>query len=145
MMGLAEFLTASASWIFPGFLLAWLAVCAWLDWRYRQVPNALTLPVIGIALIFRLAGTSTSPTWLIGGLCLLVVTGWAFKVVGGADTKATIALSLLDPRLAVWAWAGACLWFTVLFTVTRGRQSPYRLPGFMGFLIGACAWIGMGL
>lgn len=120
-----------------------VGVCAWLDWKCREIPNRLTFAFIAAALIFRLAGFAAG-SWLpalgIGTLAFAMQwSGW----IGGADAKLLVALALLDPRLALWAWLGATLWWLVarLYLALLDRSAErFHLPGVMGFLAGTALY-----
>lgn len=126
-------------------VLVWLSVCAWFDWKSRRVSNWLTLPVLGVALVVRAAGYGIGNCRTVLLFATLVVLGWAIHLVGGADAKATLAMALLDPRLAAWAWAGGVLWLLLHRVAQRRRIRKCSYPGFVGFTAGifACACISI--
>ena len=117
-------------------VLAWLSICAWFDWKSRRVSNWLTLPVLGVAFVVRAAGFGIGDWRTVLLFAALVLLGWAIHLVGGADAKASLAMTLLDPRLLVWAWAGGVFWFQFhrISRYKRGRNFTY--PGFIGFAAG---------
>ena len=124
------------------FALIWLSVCSWLDWKTRQVPNWLTIPVLFLALLMRLSGQAVGPWQSALSICVLVLGLWAAGVgIGGADAKITAALALFDPALAAWAWMGVVSWYLAVLLVTFGRQRPYKLPGVVGFLLGILIYL----
>ena len=118
----------------------WLGVCAWYDLRTRQVPNWLTLPAIPLALVTAWLVSSTSTQSVdsflfhLAILTLPLFLAWYHHLLGGADLKVLLALSLADPRLSVAAWLGALLYFVGLLVLQRGR-SP-RFAGIPGFTLG---------
>lgn len=101
--------------------------------------NWLTLPVLGVAIIVRILGYGLGDWRFICLLSILVLLGWAANLVGGADAKASLAMILLDPRLAVWAWAGGVTWYFASQISVYGREKPFCMPGMMGFAIGIFA------
>ena len=113
----------------------WLGVCAWYDLRTRQVPNWLTLPAIPLALVaaWLLSSTSTQSVdsflFHLAILTLPLFLAWYHHLLGGADLKVLLALSL-----SVAAWLGASLYFVGLLVLQRGR-SP-RFAGIPGFTLG---------
>ena len=118
-------------------LAFWLCVCACFDWKHREVPNVLTLPVMIFMAWLRLTGHTHGSSLAAWGIVALVFLGFLSNVgIGGADFKISAALALLDPQLAVWAWAGAMLWYLALRAVTLGHERPYKLPGVVGFAFG---------
>lgn len=117
-------------------VLVWLSVCAWFDWKSRRVSNWLTLPVLGVVILVRSLGYGLGDWRFVWLLSISVILGWAANLVGGADAKASLALILLDPRLAVWAWAGGVIWYFAIIIFTRAHEKPFYLPGMLGFVIG---------
>lgn len=122
-------------------VLAWLSVCAWFDWKSRRVSNWLTLPVLGVAVVIRVSGHGIGDWRFVLLFAVLVLLGWATHLVGGADAKATLAMALLDPRLAAWAFAGGALWLVLNRIALRRRASNYSYPGFVGFAAGIFAFV----
>jgi prepilin signal peptidase PulO-like enzyme (type II secretory pathway) len=114
-------------------VLAWLSV---FDWKSRRVSNWLTLPVLGVALVVRAASYGIGDWRIVLFFAALVLLGWAIHLVGGADVKASLAMALLDPRLAAWAWAGGVLWLVLNRIALRRRESASSYPGFIGFAAG---------
>ncbi len=121
-------------------IVTWLALCAWQDWKRREVSNWLTLPPMVLAFILRLLGRAAGPLPLLGLILIIVLMIFQWRWFGGADAKVLIALALLDTRLALWAWTGTVAWYGLLFlygrSIARDRDR-IRLPGMLGFLIGA--------
>jgi len=120
-------------------VLAWLSVCAWFDWKSRRVSNWLTLPVLGVAVVLRVSGHGSGDWWLVLLFTGLVVWGWVAHLVGGADAKASLAMVLLDPRLAAWAWAGGIMCLFLQRIAQQKRESISSYPGFVGFAAGIFA------
>ncbi len=121
-------------------ILSWLVICAWQDWHKREVSNGLTMPPLILALGLRLVGMGHGPLLLLALILAAVLVTWLGRWLGGADAKVLAALALLDMRLALWAWVGATLWYALLFVYSRCIAKDcdrIRLPGMLGFLIGA--------
>lgn len=118
----------------------WLAACAWFDLRTRRVPNWLTLPAIPLALMASWlvrGGSAESPGGFLLRLVVLILPlfiAWRRHLLGGADLKILLALSLVDPRLPVAAWMGALLYFVGLLVFEKGRA--LRFAGVPGFALG---------
>lgn len=124
-------------------VMLWLGVCSWQDWKRRQVSNWLTLPPLALALGLRLLGMSNGPLLLLALILAAALVAWRGGWMGGADTKVMAALVLADVRLALWAWVGATLWYGLLFAYGRfiaKDRDRIRLPGMLGFLLGAGAY-----
>lgn len=78
----------SSGWLLAAFLAAWAGV---LDWRYRRIPNWLTVPALlgGIALNAVANGWTGAKASLLGaGLGLLVLLPFVLiKALGAGDWK----------------------------------------------------------
>ena len=119
-----------------GLTAVWLSVCAWSDWRTRQVSNWLTLPAVPVFLALRLAEVGepapvTVTVMAVGAFALF----WYFNAMGGADVKALIAMSLYHPGLALAALLGSLLWAFILKRLHKADLSR-RWAGFPGFALG---------
>lgn len=115
-------------------LVVWLAICAFLDWRNREVPNALTLPAFAVGVIYALS---------IGGGRLLLVSitlvvfaaARAFvKGIGAADIKVLVALAALWTEAYFAALAVMTLWSVI--QIMRGRRRE-EFAGIPPMAIGA--------
>jgi len=95
-------------WLLAGFLALW---AGGLDWRYRRIPNWLTVPgfVAGVAVNTVVDGWSGTKSSLLGaGLGLLLLLPLVLvKALGGGDWKLVGAL-------------GACLGPSRLIAVLIG-------------------------
>ena len=125
-------------------VLIWLSVCAAFDWRTRRVSNWLTLPPLALAFVLRLAGMVNGVGLLLVLIVVVVLVGWWVGSIGGADVKIILALALLSPGLALWAWMGVACWWLLARLVTMAflynSTVPLRkLPGAMGMLLGVLA------
>lgn len=119
-------------------VLVWLVVCAAFDLRKREVPDWLTLPAVGLALAWQVVHPAGWMPWVLMGVTVaLTLAG----VLPGGDMKGLVALALYDPRMHLFAWAGAALAWPVWWLVRRER----RIPGYVGFVLGAVGWLGLGL
>lgn len=122
-------------------VLIWLSLCAWFDWKSRRVSNWLTLPVLGVAISLRTFGYGRGDGRFVLLLSLIVLMGWAARLVGGADAKASLAIVMMDPIPAMWAWAGGVGFYLAILFANRARRTAVKIPGFMGFTIGVFAYI----
>ncbi|MCU0486575.1 MAG: A24 family peptidase [Anaerolineales bacterium] len=120
---------------------AWLGVCAYFDTRTRHVPNWLTLPAIPLAILAAwLTRESCGETMYEFVFHLVIMTlplfvAWRYRLLGGADLKILVVLSLVNPLLVLAAWAGVVVYFIGLRLVKRAR--PVRFAGVPGFALGA--------
>jgi prepilin peptidase CpaA len=98
----------NGGWLLAGFLAVWAGV---LDWRYRRIPNWLTIPglLAGIAVNSATAGWGGAKSSLFGaGLGLAVLLPFVLiRALGAGDWKLIGAL-------------GACLGPARLVTVLIG-------------------------
>ncbi len=77
-------------------LTLWLAVVSLVDLRTRRIPNALVLPPLAVALLWRLGRGA----WAVLPLCAGLYLAWSAGLLGGAgDAKLLMALAVLFPRL----------------------------------------------
>lgn len=109
-------------------LTGWLAVCAWYDYRFRRLPNWLTVGAIVIATGIRLVFGAGE--WLPWSLALLMLVAVLLGWLPGGDGKGLMALALVSPTALACAWTGAA----ILLLVTRRK-----VPGFVGFFLGVLA------
>jgi len=121
--------------------VAWLGVCAFFDARTRQVSNWLTLPAIPLALVAAwLTRDSRGETFYefvfhLAIMTLPLVLAWRYRILGGADLKILVVLTLANPLLVVAAWIGVVIYFVGLLIIRRSR--PARFAGVPGFALGA--------
>jgi Flp pilus assembly protein protease CpaA len=136
----------------------WLGVCAILDARTRHVPNWLTLPAIPLALLAAwLTRSSRSETLYEFVFHLVIITlplfvAWRYRVLGGADLKILVVLTLANPLLVVAAWLGVVIYVVGLLITGEwrsrrpiqqnsdlpfARSRPIRFAGVPGFALGA--------
>jgi len=127
-------------WLFAVFLAVW---AGGMDWRYRRIPNWLTLPglVVGIVVNAVVGGWPGAKSSLLGaGLGLLILLPFVLvKALGAGDFKLVGALgALLGPTRLVAVLIGsmfvAGLMAAVLIVYKgRVRQSLRN----MGHMLGA--------
>ena len=116
--------------------VAWLSVCALSDIRTRQVSNWLTLPAIPFALLAAWLTRESRGETLYEFVFHLVITtlplllAWRYRILGGADLKILVVLTLANPLLVVAAWIGVVIYFVGLLIVRRSR--PVRFAGVPG-------------
>jgi len=118
-------------------VLLWLALCAGFDLKRREVPNWMTLPVLAGMLVWRALHPEGWLPWaLAGATVILTLAG----LLPGGDMKGLVGMALLDPRLYLAAWLGAGAVYLLWRVVRRER----RMPGYVGFLIGAVGLLLLG-
>jgi Flp pilus assembly protein protease CpaA len=121
-------------------VVIWLCACAIIDVRTHQVPNALTLPAIPLACLAAWLTRGTRPESNYEFLFHLVIlilplfVAWRMHLLGGADLKILVVLSLTNPQLTVAAWVGVMLYFLGLLILRNNR--PARFAGVPGFALG---------
>ncbi len=105
-----------------GLIALWLVVCAVQDLRRRQVGNALTLPVLVVALIAAVVqgGAAILRLGLVG-LVLFVL--WQKGGLGGADVKICWRWQACGRRACWVRWW--LMWIAGLVMVLR-RQGRVR-------------------
>ncbi|NMD54410.1 MULTISPECIES: A24 family peptidase [Tsukamurella] len=113
--------------LFGGFVLAlfvsWCAALCWYDVRERRLPNALTLPAAGVAVVGSLwALVDGAPASLVGATLWTAVNAAAFlargmgagdvklaptlgAVVGAASGVPEVLLAVLGAQVVTIAWA----------------------------------------
>lgn len=109
---------SSATEIVDLWVLAWIGIACWLDWRQRRLPNYLIVLGIGSAMTGQLL-TGTGPlgidiyesllATLLGVVLLLPF--YLAGLVGGGDVKFVGALGYLGgviPLLATLALGALC-------------------------------------
>lgn len=115
-------------------ILLWLLVCARHDLRTREVPDWLTLPAVGLGLVWRIVYPDGWQPWALAGVSVLLTLAGALP---GGDMKGLVAMALFDPRLYLLAWLGA----VVVYLLWRVLRRERRMPGYVGFVVGGIAWI----
>ena len=123
----------SSLWSLFIAILFWLMICAWMDWKQRTVSNWLTIPPICLAILFRLLGLGTGSFQEILAITLILAVAWSTHLAGGADIKAILAVTILNPAFAAWAWGGAIV---IYFLLRLARKKTSRFPGMIGFFVG---------
>ena len=98
-------------WIIAVFVAVW---AGGMDWRYRRIPNWLTVPglVVGVAVNTAVHGWPGMKASLLGaGLGLLVLLPFVLiRALGAGDWKLTGALgAFLGPSLLVTVLIGSML------------------------------------
>lgn len=138
--------------------VVWLSVCAIFDARTRQVSNWLTLPAIPLALLAAWLTRDGRGETLYEFVFHLAITtlplfvAWRGHLLGGADLKILVVLTLANPLLVVAAWCGVVVYFIGLLIasewqhrcashqnpeVPATRSRPIRFAGVPGFALGA--------
>lgn len=117
--------------------VVWLSVCGFLDVRTHHVPNWLTVPAIPFALLAAwLTRESRIETIYEFVFHLMIMTlhlivTWCCHLLGVADLKILMVLTLVKPLLVVAAWIGVVVYFIGLLVLHHNR--PIRFAGMPGF------------
>lgn len=118
-----------------GVILVWLGICAWQDVKWREIPNALTLPMVVSLFLWRLPRPDGVVYLLALGMFLMGLMG----LLPGGDAKGLIAIALYSPLLLGFCLLGSgIVW---LFGRFRGQTA---IPGYAGFLLGAILYLFRG-
>ena len=104
--------------VFYLLLLVLLLLLSLHDLRHRRVPNWVTLPLLGIGLLWNFP--STLETWL---ACLLLFAAWRAGWLGGGDAKLWMALLWLAPGVLAQT---AVLVMSGIFVLTALVQLLWR-------------------
>ena len=121
-------------------VVIWLCACAVIDVRTHQVPNWLTMPAIPLACLAAWLTRETRGETISEFLFhLLILTlplfvAWRMHLLGGADLKILVSVSLANPQLTVAAWIGVMVYFFVLLILRN--NCPARFAGVPGFALG---------
>ncbi len=117
-------------------VVLWILVCAVFDLRWREVPDGLTLPAVGLALVWQVAHPGGWLPWALAAVTVMLTLA---GVLPGGDMKGLAAMALYDPRLYLLAWLGA----GVVYLPWRLVRHERRMPGFVGFVLGGLVWLAV--
>ena len=127
-----------SDWVLAVFLAAWAGA---MDWRYRRIPNWLTVPglLAGIAVNAFMGGWPGAKSSLLGaGLGLLILLPFVLvKALGGGDWKLIGAVgACLGPARLIAVLIGSMLLGLVeTLTSTLGSSALQELGGMLLFLV----------
>lgn len=126
--------------------VAWACTLVYWDWRYRRLPNVLTLGA-GLVGVAFLAITGASPlgaggTSMLAGsglALLLTLPGYFLRQLGAGDVKLLVAVALLGGS------AAALVAFVIgsLATITAAGAWVF-LGARFGLLPGSGKWLPFG-
>jgi len=110
-------------WLWVDCLLGWtLLTLAWIDWRWMQLPDVLTLPLVlaGLLVTLRLhpEAAPDHAAAAAAGYAGLRAVGWCYRLIRGRD-----GIGMGDAKLlaAGGAWLGLSgLLFTILLGAVLG-------------------------
>lgn len=122
-------------------LLLFLPLMGYYDYRYRRIPNQLTVGLALFGLIINLLqGNILASIYglLLGGLLLIIP--FALRGIGAGDVKLLAAVgAVLGPQLVLVVFLyGAIVGggFALLHLYYRlGRKFPYGIPLIIGVLL----------
>ena len=110
-------------------LTAYLAPCAWQDWRTRKVSNWLTVPAFVIA--WPLALWFGNLEWTVA-VFLGCYVAWQFKGMGAADGKLATLMAAVAPGTVL---ISTMLLFVVFLMHKTGNEGEVKLPATVIFAI----------
>ena len=127
-------MTDKSLWLLVVFVAVWAGV---MDWRYRRIPNWLTLPATAVGLLVNaaLGGWAGVKASLLGlGFGLLVLLPFVvLKAIGGGDWKLVGALgAFLGPNRVISVLIGSLIVAGAMATVLvvgkgRVRQTLHNM------------------
>ena len=110
-------------------LCAWLAVCAWFDWRKGEVPNWLTLPGMAGGILYA-AVLRPERLLLVGASFTILFILFLLNGIGGADVKVLTGLAGFWPSMMVAALLVQGIWGLILL-IRKGRGAEFRaIPAY---------------
>lgn len=128
-----------SEWAAGSAIVIVAVTAAWFDVRERRIPNALTVPAFGIALVFALLGglPELGASLAGAGLCLLLsLPFFLVRGLGGGDVKLLVAFGAflgparLGTALLVMALVGGVLGLVAMIrrgAVTRTFVNLYLM------------------
>lgn len=103
-----------------------LLAAAWMDFRSRRIPNALTMSGLAAALVLRaFVGPQAVIDGLLGALLAFVLTLplLMLGVMGGGDAKLLMAIGgYMGPRNFLWAGVLIAIIGGMMAVVDAGRR-----------------------
>jgi Flp pilus assembly protein protease CpaA len=112
-------------------------VCAVFDARTYRVPNTLTLPALGAALVYRVLMfmAKGEPLVLALGGALFLYAAWFNGFFRGADAKVMMALWLLFPDVTLCVTV--CAAIVVYWLIRRAfSKATSKLPALVPTALG---------
>lgn len=140
-------------WLFLGVVASIAGILAYIDWRTRQLPNWLTLPLALAVVIVSLLPSADflTPHMLVGGLlwwalpiALRLVSKQKMTAAAG-DQKLGLTLGIMSVMNAAWgllvAWLVAGL-ASIYFARCLNSSGSTQIAHGPGMVLGAaCAWV----
>jgi prepilin peptidase CpaA len=131
-----------ASWFFAAFWVLWLAVVAWMDFRYRKVRNWMVLAGMLLGLVALISGHAPYVAgWMepvFGALLAFAVLlpFYGLQWVGAGDVKffavAGLWLGVSESLLAIWIGASVLAAIHAMCAVIRlAKPSSKPLSGVL--------------
>ena len=115
----------------------YVTICAMCDARTFRVPNALTMPALGVALVYRAGASLSANESILPALAgvLFLYAAWFNGFFRGADAKVMMALWLLFPdvTLCVTVCAAIILYWLIRRAVSKATSKlPALVPAALG-------------
>jgi hypothetical protein len=118
----------------------YVTICAVFDARIFRVPNALTLPALGMALVYRASVSISTGEPILSALVgtLFLYAAWFNGFFRGADAKVMMALWLLFPDVTLCVTVCAAI---VLYGLIRRAfsKATSKLPALVPTALGV--WV----
>lgn len=125
--------SAETAWV-PLTLEGGLAICAWIDWRHRIIPDVVTLPLTVAGLLLALSSRSLAGGWppavagALLGLALGTAVRWRGRL-GWGDVKLLGAIGAwVGPLMVCLLFLTCCLAMVPLFLRRRPVGGGRFLP-----------------
>lgn len=115
--------------IYKIILIIWLCVCAWLDWRYGEVSNWLTIPPMIAAGLYVLIQGGNAP-WIFIATVLGVFILFYLGSIGGADAKILSTIAGFWPAALIGSVLAQGLWGLIVL-LRKGSKASFRaIPSY---------------
>jgi len=128
--------------MYPAVIAAiWLLVCAWYDWRTREISNWLTLPPFLLAWPAAYILHGIAGLWLTGVTFAVTYILFRAGMMGAADGKVLTALAAVVPESLI----PLTLVHGIVAVYLRWRGTPNaRVPGMVLYLAGVVLTLVLG-
>jgi|TARA_R100000750_G_C2347353_1_gene97437 Flp pilus assembly protein protease CpaA len=123
-------------WLLYLVTLAFLSVCAYLDYKTKTIPNTVTIPAIVFGTLLTII---TNPIGLLWVIPLFIIGRILvhYKYIGGGDVKMYIALYLILPVFFAMFYSGIVFWFASIVRLFFSSKNTKMLIFGPSTLVGA--------
>lgn len=116
-----------------------LIIAAWIDWKRRIIPDWLTLPLIGVAVLYHLFIGNLLVSILSGVFVLVVLLVLAMATkggIGGGDIKLLTFLAIAIGFPMIGTLIMISFLMAILFAKIMNRKEVPLAPAILlGFII----------